>query len=187
MVEEIAQGFYSLRKEYFATVNKNPKDLEALSPPEKHFIEDLECFDFVASGIARVIIRPIGNNDIIYKLARSAETETIYDGREQNDYEAFLSEAIFDEFRVENRPKLIPVLASSESNYWLKMPNAMILSELTLLDEEKRDIKDEVLRSLRPIIDNIMIGEVSSDNIGKHNGEYYLVDYGADPMVAQSL
>jgi len=124
---------------------------------------------------------------MIYKLARSADSETIYDGREQNEYEAFLSSAVQDEFTANERPKLLPVLDSSDENYWVKMPLVLILFDGQINSDKRREIRDSFLDSLGPIRDNVMLAEVNSGNIGKYNGEWHLVDYGADQLVADSL
>lgn len=190
-VDRIAREFYPLRREYADKVGVDLSELGGLTPVEEEFIDDLEGFEFIDWGIARVIISPVGESgssgDVIYKLARSAESEMIYDGREQNEYESFLSSAVRERFDGDSRPKLLPVLESDSENYWLKMPRVEIVSRLDLSDELVRDIRDDILRSLRPVIDNVMLGELSSDNLGRYDGEYYLVDYGGDPMVAGSL
>jgi len=190
-VESIAHEFYPLREAYAEQENVDPNDLEELTPYEEEFITSLDDFELVATGAARCLVTPTDNDkkkhSVVYKLARSAEQDTIYDGREQNEYEAFLCSAVQEKFTADERPQLLPVLDSSDENYWVKMPFTPILLNAQINPNKQREIKDTVLGSLRPIIDNVMLAEISSDNIGKYNGEWYLVDYGSDPFVAESL
>lgn len=191
-MDKIAREFYPLRKAYAEHLGVKAKEIEELSPPEKEFIESLENFQLVETGAARCLLTPTceqenETTDVVFKIARSAEPNTIYDGREQNEYESFLYSAVQDKFTDEERPRLLPILESDENNYWIKLPFVPILFDMDISSERRDNIREEVLRSLRPIIDNVMIGEVTSDNIGKYNRKWYLVDYGADPLVAESL
>ena len=190
-IDVIAEKFYPLRGEYAKQKDSEPTEFEKLTPPEKKFISSLDDFKLVGNGAARCILTPTNKNNneesIVYKIARLADSDTIYDGIEQNEYEAFLSSAVQDEFAANERPKLLPVLDSSDENYWVKMPLVPILFDAQTNSDKRKEIRDNVLDSLGPIRDNVMLAEVNSGNIGKYNGEWHLVDYGGDPLVAGSL
>lgn len=187
VVGEFSERFYTGRNPRQIPRHRELIQSEELTVQEQYLLDEFEYGSVIGCGGARVVLQPVCSchSNSVVKIARGGIPSSIYDGREQNDYESFLYREATERYGESIR--LLPVLSSDTDNYWLEMPYAKPVTELDISLEERRDIRDEVMDSVSVVLMNVMIGEVNSSNIGLYKGNFYLLDYGGDPEVAGSL
>ncbi len=107
---------------------------------------------------------------LIAKLARYGPSAEMGDGRPQNRRERRLWEAVADH-------PFLPVVAAADAGDWVVMPRATVPPP----DDERADAFRRVREALAPHRERFHFDELKPENVGVHDGRYWVVDYGRPP------
>jgi len=107
---------------------------------------------------------------IVAKLARYGPSAEMGDGRPQNRREKRVWETV-------SAHPFLPVLSAGDEGAWLTMPRATVPPPAA----ERETALSRVRDALAAHDDRFHFDELKAENVGAHDGRYWIVDYGRPP------